>query len=109
MLTSTAVPSWLVAGGSLLLGFLVAQATGVRVLGGLVLLGAVVWCWFLWRARAGTGVALGLVAAYAAAFVLSHLIARAIGGVPAVLLVSAVVALLAFALADRRAPAGMSA
>ena len=108
MLTSTAVPSWLVAGGSLLLGFVVAQATGIRVLGGLVLLGAVIWCWLLWRARAGTGVALGLVAAYAAAFVLSHLIARA-GGVPAVLLVSAVVALLAFGLADRRAPAGVSA
>ena len=103
------VPTWLVAGGSLLLGFLVAQTTGMRVLGGLVLLGAVVWCWFLWRARAGTGVALGLVGAYAAAFVLSHVTARAIGGVPAVLLVSAVVALLAYTLADRRAEQRVSA
>lgn len=103
MLTSPAVPSWLVSGGSLLLGFLVAQSTGIRVLGGLVLLGAVVWCWFLWRARAGTGVALALVGAYGLAFLLSHVIARAVGGVPAVLLVSVAVALLAFALADRRA------
>ena len=79
------------------------------LLGGLVLLGAVVWCWFLWRARAGTGVALALVVAYAAAFVLSHVIARAIGGVPAVLLVSDVVALLAYTVADRRAERRVSA
>lgn len=101
------LPTWLVAGGSLLLGFLVAQATGIRPLGGLVLLGAVAWCWLRWRAQAGTGVALVLTGAYAAAFVLSHVLARAIGGVPAVLLVSAAMALLTLALADRRAPAGV--
>lgn len=94
-------PSSLVAGGSLLLGFVVAQASGMRALGGLVLLVGVAWCWMLWRQRSGTAVAIGLVVVYCAAFALSHLLARAVGGVPAVLLVAAAVALLAYSLADR--------
>lgn len=102
VLTSRAIPSSLVAGASLLIGFLVAQATGVRALGGVVLLVAVVWCFLLWRARAGVQLAVGLTVAYAAAFVLSHAIARVIGAIPSVLLVSIAVAALAFVLADRR-------
>ncbi len=102
VLTSPAVPSWLVAGGSLLVGFVVAQATGVRALGGLVLLAGMGWCWLLWRERAGTAVAAGLSVAYGAAFVLSHVIAGGVGAVPAVLLVAAAVAGLAFALVDAR-------
>lgn len=102
LLTSRAVPSSLVAGASLLLGFLVAQATGARVLGGLVLLAGAAWCWVLWRARAGRAVAVGLEVSYLAAFVLSHLLARAIGAWPAVLVVAATVAVLAYALADSR-------
>jgi hypothetical protein len=105
LLTSRAVPSSLVAGASLLLGFLVAQATGVRVLGGLVLLAGAAWCWVLWRERARTAVAVGLEVAFLAAFVVSHLLARVIGGWPAVLVVAATVALLAYALADSRHPA----
>lgn len=104
LLTSRAVPSSLVAGASLLLGFLVAQASGVRALGGLVLLAGAAWCWMLWRARAGTAVAVGLAVAYVAAFVLSHLFARAIGAWPAVLVVAAAVAVLAYAVADSRDP-----
>ncbi len=102
VLTSRSIPSSLVAGASLLIGFLVAQATGVRALGGVVLLVAVAWCFLLWRERAGVGVAVGLTVAYGLAFVLSHVIARAIGAIPSVLLVSVAVAALAFVLADRR-------
>ncbi len=58
------LPTWPVASGSLVLGFAVAQATGVRALGGLVLLAAVTWCLVRWRALAGlpAAVALGLLA-----------------------------------------------
>lgn len=95
------LPTWPVAAGSLALGFAVAQATGVRPLGGLVLLAGAGWCALRWRARAGTTVAVGLLALYLAAFVLSHLMAGAVGTWGAVALVSAAVALAAWALADR--------
>jgi apolipoprotein N-acyltransferase len=80
----------LVAGGSLALGFAVAQVTGVRELGGAVLVAAVAVCAVQWRRQAGTGAAAALVAVYAALFVGSHLLARAVGGWPAVVLVSLV-------------------
>ncbi len=99
------LPTWPVAAGSLVLGFVVAQATGVRPLGGLVLLAGAGWCALRWRERAGTGVAAALVALYLAAFVASHLIAGALGTWGAVALVAALVGLAAWALADRTAPA----
>lgn len=104
-------PTWPVAAGSLALGFAVAQATGVRPLGGLVLAAGAGWCALRWRAQAGTGVAAALVALYLAAFVASHLIAGAVGSWGAVALVSALVGVAAWALADRTdaAPATMSA
>lgn len=79
------------AGGSLVVGFAVAQLTGVRALGGLVLLLAVVACAELWRRAAGGPVAVGLVALYAGAFVGSHLLARVVGAWPSVLTVAAAV------------------
>ena len=100
-LLSPTVPTWLVAGGSLVVGFLVAEATGVRAVGGFVLLVAIVWCWLLWYRRRGVQVAVGLTAVYVAAFALSHVIAGAIGAIPSVLLVATVVALASYALADR--------
>jgi hypothetical protein len=98
---SAAVPTWLVAGGSLVVGFLVAEVTGVRAVGGAVLLVAIVWCWLLWHRRRGVQVAVGLTAVYVAAFALSHVIAGAIGAILSVLMVAAVVALVSYALADR--------
>lgn len=95
------LPTWPIAAGSLAAGFAVAQATGVRPLGGLVLLAGAGWCALRWREQAGTGVAAALVALYLAAFVASHLLAGAVGGWGAVALVCAVVALAAWALADR--------
>lgn len=97
------LPTWPVAAGSLALGFAVAQATGVRPLGGLALLAGAGWCAWRWRARAGVGVAAALLALYLAAFVASHVIADRVGSWGAVALVSALVGLAAWALGDRPA------
>jgi hypothetical protein len=99
------VPTWPVAAGSLVLGFAVAQATGVRPLGGLVLLAAAAWCALRWLRGAGPAVAAGLVAVYAAAFALSHPLAGAVGTWPAVLTVAAATGAAAWRLADHRTAA----
>lgn len=99
------LPTWPVAAGSLVLGFGVAQATGIRPLGGIVLLAGAGWCALRWRERAGAGVAVALVALYVAAFVASHLVADVLGTWGAVASVAALVGLAAWALADRAAPA----
>jgi hypothetical protein len=98
---SSDLPSWPVAGGSLVVGFLVAELTGVRALGGVVLLVALGWCWMAWARRRSGLVAVGLTAVYVAAFALSHVIAGAVGALVSVALVSALVSLVVFAVADR--------
>jgi hypothetical protein len=95
------LPTWPVAAGSLVLGFAVAQATGVRPLGGLVLIAGAVWCALRWRRRVGTSGTIALLALYAAAFASSHALADVAGTWGAVLLVSAVVGVAAWAAADR--------
>lgn len=97
------LPTWIVAGGSLLLGFAVADVTGVRALGGIVLFLAALWCGLRWRREQGLAVAIALVLAYLAAFALSHPLGRAIGSWPAVLVVSAFVAAIVWARVDRLA------
>ena len=97
------LPTWPVAAGSFALGFGVAQATGVRPLGGLVLVAGAGWCAVRWRERVGLPTTLALLALYLAAFVASHLIADALGTWGSVALVSALVGLAAWALADRPA------
>jgi hypothetical protein len=94
------MPTWPVAAGSLALGFAVAQATGVRPLGGVVLAVGCGWCALRWRERAGTGRAAGLVGLYLAAFAGSHVLAHSIGAWPSVAVVSAVVAAGSYAVAD---------
>ncbi len=102
-----AMPTWPVAAGSLVLGFAVAQATGVRALGGLVLLAAVTWCLVRWRALAGLPAAVALAVLYAAAFAASHVLADALGTWGAVLSVAAAVGAAAWTVADRpRVPRG---
>lgn len=86
-------PTWAVAGGSLALGFAVAEITGVRALGGLVLVAAVLWCLPRWRR---TGNAAKLTGAYAAAFALSHALGLLTGAWPAVALASASMSALAY-------------
>jgi hypothetical protein len=99
-----ALPSSVVAALTLVVGYAVAAATGIRALGGLVLLAGLAVCWVLWRDRAGTSTAVSLVVAFGVVFAASHLLALAIGAWPSVLVVSALMAGLAWLLADRRAP-----
>ncbi|ADB48639.1 hypothetical protein [Conexibacter woesei] len=100
------LPSWPIAAGSLLLGFAVADVTGVRPLGGIVLFLGALWCGLRWRREQGLAVAVALVAAFLAAFVLSHPLGKAIGSWPAVLVVSAFVGTIVWARVDRVAPPG---
>ena len=96
----SALPTWPVASGSLVLGFAVAQATGVRPLGGVVLVAGCGWCGLRWREKVGTGRTAGLVGLYLAAFAGSHVLTLAIGPWPSVAVVSAVVAAGSYAVAD---------
>jgi hypothetical protein len=96
----TRIPSALVAGASLLVGFAVAEATGVRALGGVVLLAGLTWCVVLWRRRRSTTVAVVLSVVFIALFVVSHLLARAIGAWPSVIAVSLAMAALTWPVAD---------
>lgn len=100
-------PTWPVAAGSLVAGFAIAQATGVRPLGGLALVAGAGWCALRWRERVGTPKAAGLVVLYLAAFAGSHVLAKPIGAWPAVAVVAAVTGAAAYAVAD--APAGRRA
>jgi hypothetical protein len=96
-------PTWPVAALSLVAGFGVAEATGVRALGGAVLAIAIGWCALRWRLRVGAGRAAALVALYLAAFVGSHLLADVVGSWGAVVLVAAIVGLAVWRTADAAA------
>lgn len=95
--------TWPVASGSLLLGFAVAQATGVRPLGGIVLIAGCGWCGMRWLRTAGPARTAVLVTVYVGAFALSHVVADTLGTWGAVLLAAAVAGLAAYLLADARA------
>jgi hypothetical protein len=92
-----------VAALTLVLGYAVAAGTGVRPLGGLVLLAGLAFCWVLWSARAGTTTAVTMVVAFGVAFAGSHLLALVMPAWPSVLIVAGLVAGLSWWLADRRA------
>ena len=107
--TRAGMMTWPVAAGSLLLGFAVAQATGVRPLGGIVLALGAGRCALRWRSSVGTARTVALVGLYLALFVLSHVIAGAVGTWPAVLLVTAVMGIAALLVADIPAARGAPA
>ncbi|HUR84954.1 MAG TPA: hypothetical protein VMY78_06380 [Solirubrobacteraceae bacterium] len=92
--------TWPVAAGSLLLGFGVAEATGVRALGGIVLILGAGWCATRWQRSAGPARTAALLLVYIGAFVGSHLIADTVGAWPAVVIAAGVTGLAAWALAD---------
>jgi len=96
------IPTAPVAAGSLIAGYAVAASTGSRPLGGLVLAAGGIWCLRAWDTRNGRRTAAALGSVGLAAFVLSHLLALAIGAWPSVLLVSAVTALAAWLASDAR-------
>jgi len=96
------VPTAALAAVTLVVAFAVAQGTGVRALGGVVLVLGVAWCaWRSWAAGAVRVVA--VVALGAACFVASHVLAGALGAWPSVLLAAAVLGAGAWLLVDRRA------
>lgn len=100
--------TWPVASGSLLLGFAVAQLTGIRPLGGLVLIAGCGWCALRWlRIRpSGAARAAVLVVVYVGAFVLSHVVADSLGAWPSVLLAAAATGAAVYALADAAGDGG---
>jgi len=100
--------TWPVASGSLLLGFAVAQATGIRPLGGIVLIAGCAWCALRWLRSAGPARTALLVVVYAGAFVLSHVVADSLGAWPSVLLAAAVTAIAAYVVADASRGGGVS-
>ncbi len=96
--------TWPVASGSLLLGFVVAEATGVRPLGAIVLIAGCAWCalrWLRGGGRARSSRALVLVVVYIGSFVLAHVVADTLGAWPAVLLAAAITGIAVYVLADR--------
>jgi hypothetical protein len=95
-------PTAPVAAGSLVAGYVVARETGVRPLGGVVLLAAGTWCARAWVRRAGPATATALTTIYAAGFAGSHPLAKRIGAWPAVFTSAAVTGAASWALADRR-------
>lgn len=95
------VPTAPIAAGSLVVGYVVARETGVRPLGGAVLMAGGAWCARAWAARRGSGVAAGLLGIYVAGFGGSHPLAKRIGAWPAVLSVAAVSGAASWALVDR--------
>src|SRR5947209_16520958 len=99
----TLFPSSVLVAAGLVLGFAVAQGTGIRALGGALLIGTGLAAARLWVRRRGWAVAIGLGLLYLAAFVLSHVLTLGMG-VPAWASVSLVTLLSAgvtYGVADR--------
>jgi hypothetical protein len=96
-------PTAPVAGGTLIAGYAVAAGTGSRPLGGVVLLIGGIWCILTWSRRHGARTAAILAGVGVGAFILSHLLALAIGAWPSVLFVAALMAVAAWSQADARA------
>jgi thiol:disulfide interchange protein len=96
------IPTAPIAAGVFIAGYGVVAATGSRPLGGLVLAAGGVWCVRLWSRRHDTRTAVVLAGVGLLAFVLSHVLAFAIGAWPAVLVLAAVSAVVVWRRADSR-------
>jgi hypothetical protein len=95
-------PPSLVAALSLIAGFAVADVSGVRPLGGVVLFAGALWCGLRWKARRGLPTAAALIAVYLALFALSHPLGHEIGAWPSVVVVAAAMGAAGWWCADRR-------
>ena len=98
----TRIPTAAVAASGLIAGFAVADATGNRTAGGVVLAVGGIACAWMWQRKSGTPTAALLTATYLAAFAVSHPLAKQIGAWPSVFVVAGVTAGAAYALSDRR-------
>jgi hypothetical protein len=103
------IPTAPLAAGSLIVAYAVVVATGSRPLGGVVLAIGGLWCIRIWARRHGTRTAAKLAGVGFAAFVLSHVLALAVGAWPSVLIAAAATAAASWALADSRALAPVPA
>ncbi len=103
------IPTAPVAAGSLIAGYAVAVGSGSRPLGGVVMLAGGLWCVRAWSRRHGARTAVELAGVALGAFVLSHVLALAIGAWPSVLTVSAVTAAVTWFRADARPSAAPAA
>src|SRR5664280_1457001 len=97
------MPTAAVSGGSLVGGYMVANKSGVRPLGGVVLAAAGSWCGREWYRSVGPGTTGMLLGIYLGSFGASHPLAKKIGAWPSVLSVAAVTAVATYLLADRPA------
>jgi hypothetical protein len=97
-----ALPTAPLAASSLIAGYGVVAATGSRPFGGVVLAAGGLCCIEIWRRRHGARTAARLGGVGFAAFVLSHLLALAVGPWPSVLIVAALTAAATWSLADSR-------
>jgi hypothetical protein len=98
-----ASPTAPVVATGLIGGYAAARFTGHRDLGGLVFVSAGAWCTWAWQRRCGPTVMGLLGGVYAAAFGVSHPLAKKIGAWPSVLTVGVVAAATTHLAADRRA------
>jgi len=95
-------PTAPIAAAGLILGFGVADATGSRPLGGLVLAGFGLTCIAIWLRRDGRRSAVLLTTAGLGAFILSHILGLAVGAWPAVLVAAAATATICWRVSDAR-------
>lgn len=96
------LPTSPVVATGLIGGFALADATGNRPLGGVLLGAAGVLAGATWLKRDGAVTTAALSALYVGGFVLSHPLAKQIGAWPSVFAVSTVAAAAAYGLSDRR-------
>ena len=92
----------LVGALALVIGFAVAQGTGVRWLGGIVLVLAALWCGWRWRATCGLPRAIVAVLVFGVGFAVSHPLGGVIGAWPSVVLVAVVCAAAAWGITAPR-------
>lgn len=104
--SSLTVPTSVLAAGSLVAGYTVAAASGVRPLGGVVLAVGGGLCAREWSRASGRGTAAALLTTYVVAFGASHPLAKQLGAWPSVLTVAAVAGLAAHLASDRRTTTG---
>ena len=90
------------AAAGLIVGFAVADVTGSRPLGGVVLLAFGLWCVAIWLRRDGRRIAAQLTTVGLLAFALSHVVGLVIGAWPAVLITAAATAAACWRLSDAR-------
>ncbi|WP_329464980.1 hypothetical protein [Streptomyces sp. NBC_01431] len=91
------VPATAIAAGGLIGGYGVARWTKKRPLGGVALAAAGALAAKQWQQAAGTKAAIGLSAAYVAAFAGSHPLAKKVGAWPSVFGVAGAVAVASWA------------